>query len=255
MQYRSFNTHVEATAAECRKSPFTAEQFEVIGGRAGGGTGAVPVRMLNSGLPAWAKPDGNGADKLKHVAHERIAFCLGYDLGLPVSSVTMSRDTANKNLHQIVAISYPALPAGKPWDNSLPPDLVASLRPTFSAMYPFLAWLDDHDHFGGANTHYEIVAGEPRVAFFDFSYSQTEAWGVPGPPQNRPQWQQRTPPYHLLDTDIALEFMKRIEGFPVNELGRIIDETPPDCLLPDTRAHLLTALDQRRGQLRGVLNL
>lgn len=255
MKLRNFDQRIEDKAIECASSPFTAEPFDIIDpARQGGGTGAVKVAMSASRLIAWAKPEGAGNAHIRDVAHEKIAADLGLAFNLPVAPVAVSAKTTGKNLHPIVALSYEAFAMGKPL-NHLPPDAKLKLREALSAMFVFLAFIDDHDHFGGSNAHFEIVNGEPRVSFFDWGHSLTHQWVVPGPAPHRAEWQNPPALFAPLDMAAANRILQLIEGFPINELERIITAIPPESLPADVQRFLIQAMDQRRKDLRTVLNL
>jgi len=255
MIFRNFDQHIDDKASECASNPYTAEPFDIIDpARQGGGTGAVKVKMQASQLIAWAKPEGAGNAHIRDVAHEKIAADLGLAFNLPVAPVAVSAKTTGKNLHPIVALSYEALRMGRPLAQ-IPPDASLKLRGTLSAMFVFLAFIDDHDHFGGANAHFEIVNGEPRVAYFDWGHSLTRAWTIPGPPADRPQWKNPPQPFAPLDLAAADAILQRIEGFPIKDLERIITGVPLETMPADVQNNLVRALDQRRRVLRTVLNL
>ncbi|HEX3430803.1 MAG TPA: hypothetical protein VHT03_07945 [Rhizomicrobium sp.] len=232
----------------------TDEPFDVADPtRQGGGTGAVKVVMRASRLTAWAKPEGTGMHHIRDVAHEKIGSDLGFDLGLPVAAVVLSTKTGGKNLHSTVALSYEMLPGGRPL-NQIPSDAKAKLCTALSGIFVLLAWIDDHDHFGASNAHFEIVNAGPRLSFFDWGHSLTKQWAIPGPAPDRPHW---TNPafFGPLDQGAVGAILKRIEEFPIKELECIVGRIPADCLPFDAQNQLVQALDQRRRDLRRVLNL
>lgn len=256
--WRSFAPHVEEHAIDCRSTPESTEPFDIIGGVVGGGSSAVPIR-LRSGRLAWAKPAriaGDNAD----VARERLAFVLGHELGLPVAAVQISRqtETLRNQLPPIVALSFANLAAGVMWNQLRPaptPDELLALRASFSAMWAFHAWIDDHDHRGeGWNFHVERVsAGTIQVSFFDYGHSLTKQWRPPVDAPTR-DWSFRGA-YSNPDPLALDQVINHIQMFTLAELQRIVGSLPPDCMPPEVGTALARGLHERGKQLKTLLNL
>lgn len=253
--WRSFEPHVEAYAANCVALQMSMEPFTITGGLVGGGSHAVQVK-LQSGLTPFAKPAHHQPGD---VARERLAFVLGHNLGLPVSSVLISRQTTGLTLAlpSVVALSFEMLPQGRPWTqfNATAAELIA-LRPIFSAMFAFHAWIDDHDHFGDTNLLAERTAGGAvRLAFFDYSISLTHSWSPPAPPPGRPQWANPPGPYANPDPLVMEQVVDHVIRFPLNGLQSIVGAIPTDCLSPADGATLADGLFNRARQLKTVLGI
>lgn len=251
--WRSFEPHVERFASACASQAVSTDRFSISGPPAGGGSTAVPVAMP-SGLAAYAKP---ARAQPGDVAREWLAFMLGYRVGLPLASVQISRETANLTfpLPPVVALSYNMLAQGRPFGQlTLSPQEQDAARPIFSAMHAFHAWIDDHDHFGGANTHIERMPdGSIQLSFFDYSFSLTHQWGPPASPIHRNEWKHPTGPYANPDPLVINRVIDLIQQIPLTDLQSVAGTLPPDCMSAGDGAALAAALHQRGQQLKAVL--
>jgi hypothetical protein len=262
--WRKFSADFERLAARISRDLITEEPFVLEPGLKpeGGATTAVRVTMQASKQYAWAKParlQANNAADIVCPAHEKIAADLAHLVGLPVPPVALSRKTEGTGLAKVVALSYEALPQGKPWKHlgpALTPEVIAKLMPTLSAMWAFHAWVCDTDHnWNVGNVIVEILPdGTVNVAFIDYSNALTHAWKPPAEPQPQ-DWSRRNNPYNPCDKAAMAEAIGRIERLPSQEIGSIITRTPEDCLPAATAKHLFEGLDARRGQLKAILKL
>jgi hypothetical protein len=255
--WRSFEPQVEMHAADCVTRQVSTEPFTIVGGGlVGGGSQAAQV-MLGSGLTPFAKP---ARPQPGDVAREWLAFVLGHTLGLPVSSVLISRQTAGlvPALPPVVALSFEMLPQGRPWAqfNPTAAELV-SLRPIFSAMFAFHAWIGEQDHFGVTNMLAERIAGGiVRLAFFDYSMSLTYNWTPPAAMPIRPEWRTPPGPYANPDPLVMEQVIDHISKlFPLSGLQSIIAAIPPDCLPAADGTALADGLFDRAKQLKTVLGI
>lgn len=232
------------------------EGFDVIGSKAGGGTGAVPIKFKAANSTAWLKPWQAKGARLADVAHERIAFRLGHFLSLPVSPVAIAKNSADANLPPWVALSYAALEQPRPWgQNAFDEATARRFAPVLGAMLAFHCWIDDHDHnWNEGNALFELSARGPAAAYFDYSYSLSKRLTPAGefPAQD---WRALGGPNSMADWDTAAQVVEKIEGFPVKELRCIIEEVPDDCLQAEAKNRLIDALGQRRAEVRALLKL
>jgi hypothetical protein len=255
--WRFFAPHVEAHASTCLANQLSTESFALTGPVAAGGSSAVPVKM-QSGLRAYAKP---ARVQPGDVARERLTFVLGYRLQLPVASVLISRETvglAAGGLPSVVALSFEMLAQGRVWGQiaaSLTAVEVNALRPTFSAMHAFHAWIDEHDHFGGSNMQIERGQSGIQASFYDYSFSLTHQWQPPALAPFRNEWQNPPAPYANPDPLVMDQIVAQVQGFPLVELESIVGALPIDCLSQADGAALAQGLFERGKQLKTVLNL
>jgi hypothetical protein len=258
---RNFPANSEALAKRCASELFCVEDFDVAGGRAGGGSGAFPVKVNGFVPPAWVKPAAAVGDNTRTAAHEKIVADIACALTFPVAPVMLSTLTKGKPvpLPDTVALSFGVLGQPKPWSGItaiMSDNHKASLSPQMSAMFALHCWIDDHDHnWNEGNALFECYAdGSAAVVFYDYGHSLTHQWTPPGAAPNR-NWQQRQGPWSVTKMPEIIHAVELIEKLAINDLEAIIRRIPPNCLAPDLGNHLITALDQRRAQLRGLMNL
>lgn len=260
--WRKFSAEFERDTKTVSRGLFTEEPFEIEPGQkpAGGATTAVRVVMKVTKRFAWAKPAraSNPADA-PCPAHEKIAADLADLLELPIPPVALSNKTEGMGLAKVVALSYEALPQGKPWaklSDAQKDQAKAKLLPTFSAMWVFNAWVCDTDHnWNVGNVIVEIFPdGLVNTAFIDYSNALTHAWKPPANPQAQ-DWSKRNDPYNPCDKAAMAEAIGRIEKLPSQQIASIIGRTPGDCLAADLAKHLTEGLEARRKQLKAILKL
>lgn len=258
---KNFPAQSEALAKRCASDLFCTEEFDVAGGRAGGGSGAFPVKVNGFVPPAWVKPASDAGDNARTAAHEKIVADIACALGFPVAPVMLSTMTKGKPvpLPGTVALSFGVLTQPKPWNGVaaiMNDDHKAALCPQMSAMFALHCWIDDHDHsWNEGNALFEIHAdGTAATVFYDYGHSLTHQWAPPAAAPNRP-WQQRQGPWNLAKVPDIIQAVELIEKLAINDLEAIIKRIPHDCLAPDLGSNLITALDERRTQLRNLMNL
>jgi len=261
--WRSFSPEIEEIAAKCAINPITDEPFTCDGAPVGGaGTTARRVTMNESGAKAWAKPARDNPGDINCAAHEKIASDLGQLLGLPIPPVSLSRRTAGTGMAPVVAISYEALPQGRPWaqaENLLTPEIKATIRATMSAMWAFHAWVNDSDHnWNPGNIIVELHATEPtRLAFIDYSFALSKYWNPPAPPVAPMPlfpWHERPGDYAPCDDAAMHEIITRIEKLSLRDFDTLIKRIPADCLATELAGRLVDGLEARRHDLRKILN-
>lgn len=258
-QIRKFSADVDDLAKQCVSEPLCKEEFEIIGTRAGGGSIAFPVRLKGSGKLAWVKPAVAAGDNARTAAHEKIVADLALALDCPVAPVALSRQTKGHGLPTIVALSFATLKQPKPWNaiiGIMTDAHKAALCPQLSSMLALHCWIDDHDHnWNDGNALFECDAdGNARTVFFDYGHSLTHQWKPPAAAPVR-DWKSRNGPWSLTEKSRIIHAVERIEKLAVNDLEAIIKGVPDDCLPPDLRKGLFTALVQRRTQLKTLLDL
>lgn len=263
--FRNFPDSSETTAKHSTELECT-KKFEITGNRLGGASGAYPVKVDGPLCPAWAKPANANADNAHTPAHEKIVADLAHKLGFPAAPVMLSRLTQDKSyqnnpvqLPAVVALSFDVLNQPKPWTKIEPllnDQHKASLCPQLSAALALHCLVDDHDHdWNDANALFEINDdGTARTVFYDYAWSLSHQWKPPAPPPDRP-WARRNGPYALTGEAQIIAAVEQIECLEVTDLKAIIERIPPDCLPADVGKALIDALDQRRTELRKLLNL
>jgi hypothetical protein len=250
---------MEDVAAICAADIFCKDEFEIVGNRAGGGSIAFPVRLKDSGLLAWVKPAVAAGGNERTAAHEKIVADLGHKLRFPVAPVMLSDKTKGHGLPDVVALSFGVLAQPRSWNGVeaiLSDDHKQSLAHQLSAIWALHCWIDDHDHnWNDGNALFEIRPdGTSSAVFYDYGHSLTHEWMPPAPAPVR-DWARRQGAYSLTDPAEIACAIERIEKLAINDWEVIIKRIPRDCLPPDLGSHLATALDQRRKQLRTLLNL
>ncbi len=257
--WRRFSSEVEGFAKTYATDLLSNERFTIDGNRRGSGSIAFPVTLVDSKRQAFVKPAVAAGDNARTAAHEKIAADLGHALSLPIAPAVLSRETKGHGLPPAVALSFVTFPQPRPWA-TMAPILTnvhkTSLCSALSAMWVFHTWIDDHDHnWNEGNALFEVSTdGNAGVVFYDYGHSLTHQWTPPAaaPPRN---WGARTGPLQLVTSGEMLKAVERIEQFPVKQLESIIGRIPADCMPQDLGKNLITALDQRRAELRKLLNL
>jgi hypothetical protein len=256
--WRDFSNDVENNAAICASELFCDEEFEIIGSRAGGGSVAYPVRLKTSGRLAWAKPASVGGNE-KTAAHEKIVADVGYKLKFPIAPVLLSKQTKAHGLPEIVALSFATLKQGRPWNGveaTLADSHKTAIGRQLSAILSLHCWIDDHDHdWNEGNALFEGDAGGlGRTVFYDYGHALTHQWAPPAPAPVR-DWTRRQGPYSHVQPPEIIHAIEQIEKLAVNDLEAIIKRIPSECLPPDLGSRLAAALDERRKQLRTLLQV
>jgi hypothetical protein len=256
---RNFTADVEEMAKEYAADVFCDEEFEIIGGRAGGGSIAFPVRLKTSGRLAWVKPAVAAGQNARTAAHEKIVADVGYALGFPVAPVALNERTKGHGLPEVVALSFATLKQPRPWNGikgALTNDHKAALSPQLAAILALHCLIDDHDHnWNEGNALFEIESGgAARTVFYDYGHSLTHEWTPPAAAPVR-DWAARSEPYNIAENTHIIHAVELLERLAVKDLQAIITRIPVSCLAPDLGKHLITALDARRTQLKTLLNL
>jgi hypothetical protein len=257
--WRRFSAEVEDFAKTYAADLRCHGRFTIDGDRRGGGSIAFPVTLVNSKRRAFVKPAVAAGDNARTAAHEKIAADLGYALGLPVAPVILSNETHGHGLPTTVALSFVTFPQPRPWATTAP--ILTNvhktlLRSALSGMWVFHTWIEDHDHnWNEGNALFEVSSdGNAGVVFYDYGHSLTHQWIPPAAAPTR-NWGARNGPFQMVQPGDMLTAIERIEQFPVKQLESIIGRIPPDCMPVDLGRNLIVALDQRRAELRKLLNL
>jgi len=258
--FRFFPANVERLAARCIDQPVSDEPFEIVGDALGVMSGAVPIVMKSSRLPAFAKPHHVNEHTLAGVASEKIASDLAFHLGLPVAPVQINKTGADHQMTAFVAVSYPALPSARGWRtvwDTLDAGEKATLRPTLSAMWAFHAWIQDLDHnWNDANAMLEKEGTHLRAVFFDYTLCLAHGAATGSGPLPAKAWGSApNTPYPPLDRDAMVNVVNLIETKAEAILDNSLNSVPAACFQPGVRARLREGLLQRKDMLRAALFL
>jgi hypothetical protein len=258
-KYRKFPQNVEDLAKRCAAGLLCPEEFDITGGRLGGGSVAFPVQVKGPFCAAWVKPAVAAGDNATTAAHEKIVADVAHALGFPVAPVMLSTKTQGKSvpLPNTVALSFATLGQARPWNGIAPTmtnDHKRALCPQMSAMFALHCWIDDHDHnWNESNAQFECNAdGSASAVFYDYGHSLTHQWAPPAAAPIR-DWKQRQGPWAITEMSEIIHAIELIEKLAVKNLEAIIKRIPSDCLAPDLGNLLITALDQRRAQLKVLI--
>ena len=229
-------------------SPIYSGPLEILGAAGGGGSRPSRVRLLPSGVIAFAKPAFN-ASGIPEGAHEFIASELAYLCGVTVPPVGFWKSASGEPY----ALSIRAFQEPITWGAALPllgPSDLAALRSTFSASCVFHTWINDVDHNGHPGNlvvDARSPTGQPAVSFIDHAFALTYAWSEAAAPAAMPP-QYYANPLELVAEEVA-RAVERVQSISRETCKSLILRIPAD-FLPAARADaILDCLQRRAGEL------
>ena len=220
---------------------------------------SIRVENAVTGMRGVAKPGPGKAAEEGHyrAAHEKLAFDLAHLAQLPVAPVVLWRADAPATYKRGRCISAWAFFQSMKWDEAnnkgiITPRLRESAGPFVSAMRVFHTWIADTDR---KSDHVQVNVDSPptslEIAFIDHGNSLSHVWKSANH-VTAVQPAYMPAPDHR---DVMIETAEHIAAIADAEVSRVVNRMQLPYLPPEPRAHILSNLLARKGNLRAILGI
>lgn len=253
--HRHFSTELEALADKWVEMAATSDEWIDKGPY--GVSESKPFEVERDGLRGIAKPGEKKGDNIVRAAHEKIAADLAYHLKLPIPPVVLW-DMGEQTLsgrERYVVISAWAFSQVLSWgqiQNQLTKTNISVAIKLASAMFPFDTWISIQDRKPAhVLVNGSMPEGEIQLAFIDFAFSMTKAWGEEVSDTGPADWYW---PFEK-DNGTIKEIANKIENFDENLLSEIVSRIPTEWLQEPKCKSIINNLLNRKMKIKTLVGL
>lgn len=256
--WRHFSSETEALADRWATMTMTPDHWEV--GDLIANTQTQPRHVQSGHVAGVGKPMVILGDGKSRAAHERIAFELGYRLGLPVLPVLLWDRSGIAGAEPHACVMAWAFKPVSPLNIGVAALAVAersAIAPEMSALIAFDFWLADTDRKSDHVVITKAPGRHPAIATLDYSNSMSHVWDCDNHPATssdwfRNEWGGLGIPFDAAAFDQSLT---AIENFPDEQIRDIVGNVPSAFLPNDPKRFIISNLTSRKSHLRQMIKI